>query len=81
MTRPNSSYVTCKEGTKTIKGWVKRNTFFLHDQDFKAVHVFVANQNLYASYTRQQSTSMYYQSIPALYGAVPPWERVVPGIR
>lgn len=59
-----SLYVTCKEGTKTIKGWVKRNTFFF-TQDFKAVQSF-ANQNL--TLYQAKSTSMYYQSIPLYTG-------------
>lgn len=59
-----SLYVTCKEGTKTIKGWVKRNTFFF-TQDFKAVQSF-ANQNL--TLYQAKSTSMHYQSIPLYTG-------------
>lgn len=59
-----SLYVTCKEGTKTIRGWVKRNTFFF-TQEFKAVQSF-ANQNL--TLYRGKSTSMYYQSVPLYAG-------------
>ena len=55
-----SLYVTCKEGKKTVKGWVKRNTFFF-TQKFQAVQSF-ANQSL--TLYRGKSRNIYYQTVP-----------------
>ena len=59
-----SLYVTCKEGKKTVKGWVKRNTFFF-TQKFQAVQSF-ANQSL--TLYRGKSRNMYYQTVPLYAG-------------
>ena len=54
-TASHSLYVTCREGKKTIRGWVKRNTFFF-TRKFKAVQSF-ANKNV--TLYRGKSTSLY----------------------
>ena len=63
-TASQSLYVTCREGTKTIRGWVKRNTFFF-TRKFKAVQSF-ANKNV--TLYRGKSTSLYYRRVPLYTG-------------
>ena len=60
-----SLYVTCKEGKKTVKGWVKRNTFFFLHRNFRRYSPLpIRSLTLY----RGKSRNMYYQTVPLYAG-------------